>query len=64
MSNSGMPAASAMVGSSTPGTRWPEVTANAVSLPLWRSGVPPVESMNWKSSSPLNISGSDAIEVL
>ena len=27
-------------------------------------GVPAVASMNWKSSSPLNISGSEAIEVL
>ena len=53
-----------MVGRSTPGTRWPEVTASAAHLAALSSGVPAVESMNWKSISPLNISGSDAIEVL
>ena len=53
-----------MVGRSTPGTRWPEVTASPRTLPLCSSGVPEVESMNWKSISPLNISGSEATEVL
>jgi hypothetical protein len=63
MSNSGMLPASAMVGRSTPATRLPEVTASERSLPDSRSGVPWVESKNWKSSSPENISGSDIIDV-
>src|SRR3954471_15353421 len=64
ISNPGMSAASAMLGRSTPGARWAEVTASPRTLPVVSSGVPAVESMNWKSISPLNISGNDAIEVL